>query len=201
MLKGTWLIPVLCSGVALCAQSLGDLNGLAQAAAHFCSHGMAAGRDPGTAALYRITGDQGGAAPSPMTKGVDVTHWSFQYKLVAVGTDPGPDGGLAVPESIHQGVLAECTRGIFGKFQYSTALVTDARSLEYTWIAISLDDALAQVKAHGYSGTFEKVTLMRPMNPSIPDEYVYIFDCPADHVRVAISTQTGALMWTEKYRC
>ena len=198
MRKAAWLIPILCSGVALCAQSLGDLNGLTQAAAHYCSHGMAAERDPESLALYRIIGDQGGVSASLMTKGVDVVHWSFQYKLLPVGANPGPNDELPAADGARQGVTAECDRGIFAHFQYTSALVTDARSLEYTWIAISLDDALAQVKAHGYSGKFNRVTLMRPMNPRIPDEYVYIFECPADNARVAISTQTGDLMWTER---
>jgi len=192
MLNPKWFLPVLCAGGTLFAQTMGDLNGLTQAASHYVSHGMAAGRDTQPLELTRIFGDTGDSA-TLITKGVQIIHWTFQYRVVQT---PGLD---TLGEEPHRQVLAQCHRGIFDDFQYSQALVTDAKSLEFAWIAVSLDDAITQLGKHGFTKGFAKVTLMRPMNPTLPDEYVYVFDCPGDKAIVAISTQTGALMWTERY--
>ena len=192
MLNLKWFLPALCASGALFAQTMGDLNGLTQAAGHYVSHGMAAGRDTQPLELTRIIGDAGDQA-TLVTKGVQLTHWTFQYRVVQPGA---LDASGMEP---HRQVRAQCHRGIFDDFQYSAALVTDAKSLEFAWIAVSLDDAITQLGMHGFTQGFSRVTLMRPMNPRMPDEYVYVFDCPSDKAVVGISTQTGALMWSERY--
>jgi hypothetical protein len=189
MFQGKWLLATLCTAGTLFGQTLGDLNGLAQAAGKYVSHGLSSAHDASSLELYRIIGDRDVPEPALLGRGVDVTHWNFQYKVV-----PFRPGAAAEP---HKQVLADCNRGIFENFAYSDSMVTDARSLEFTWIAISMDDAIAELKKHGYTHGFRKVTLMRPMNPNIPDEYVYIFECPLDHRNVAVSTQSGELSWTE----
>jgi hypothetical protein len=78
-------------------------------------------------------------------------------------------------------------------------MVTGVKSLEYSWVGISLDAAIGQLNALGYVRGFTKVTLERPANPHIPDEYVYVFNCPLERTLVALSTQNGALIWTESY--
>jgi hypothetical protein len=189
MIQGKWLLAALCATGTLLAQTVGDLNGLTQAAAKYVSHGLAGNHDGSTLELYRVIGNCDSPEPALLGRGIDVTHWAFQYKVV-----PFRPGAEAAP---HLQVVADCNRGIFGNFGYSDAMVTDARSIEFTWVAISLDEAITQLKKHGYTKGFKKVTLMRPMNPNFPDEYVYIFECPADGKNVAISTQTGVLSWTE----
>jgi len=203
MSKATWLIPAACLTTALAAQSVNDLNGLVSAAGKFVSSGMAASRDPQTLGLHKIVGNYDDKAPNTlMGKAADVQHWTFLYKINAggpghkdldeAGTCPQPPSG----PKLHVAVTAECTKGVFHDFRYSAKPVTGFKPLDYTWMAVSLDSAVASLNASGYVRGFTAVSIMRPDRPNWPDDLVYVFSCPFERQDVAISCQTGTLAWT-----
>jgi hypothetical protein len=193
------MIPIVCISTSVVAQSATDLNGLITAAAHYVSNGMSGARDPETLALSRIVGDYGSQFPDVlMTKATDVQHWTFLYK---VETTPGPAGTQdpdAKPKP-HRAVQAECTRGVFNQFKYSSSPVTGVKSLEFTWVAVSLDNAILNLNANGYLRGFSSVTMERPDLPNWPDDYVYVFTCPWERRQVAISCQDGTMVWNYGY--
>ena len=199
-----WILPVLCLTGTLSAQALGDLNGLITSASHYVSHGLGGGAHTTPLELCKIAGDSGDQEGTLMNRSVDVQHWRFLYRI-DVGKDatladaPEPEAKRPAPIPKHHSVTADCTKGVFSGFKYSPAIVTDAKTLENTWIGVPLEDAIDQLKANGYVRGFTKVLLARPANPALPDDYVYIFNCPVEHTQVAISTQTGALAWTVSY--
>lgn len=206
MYSKKWLLPILAAGGSLMAQSMGDLNGLASTAARFLSHGLAGTQGRPTLALCKMKGDNGPNPALLMTRGIDVVHWTFLYRAEptpatgadspAAGANTSDEDAIVLPKN---SVTVQSKRGIFGDFQYSPAKVLDAKPVEYAWIAISLDDAIRQLNYNGYARGFSTVTLVRPADNKYPDEYVYVFDCPWERTRVALSSQTGALTWTERY--
>jgi len=187
-------LALLAAATPLAAQTLQDLNGLKTEARHFVSSGLSSSGETRKTELYRIIGEPAPAAPGLLQRGVDVLLWKFQYKIL--DTNPGPGAAEA---SQHRQCWAQCLRGVFNNFEYSDVLVTDARPIEHAWIAVGLDEAIAELKKQGYTHGFERVTLMRPMHPALPNEFVYIFQCPVERTKVAISTQTGAFMWKESW--
>ena len=195
-----WILPIICSSGALFAQTLGDLNGLVQGASHYVSQGMAGTHNPRPLEMCKIVGQNGGQPEVLMSRSVDVIHWNFLYRIKdgALNAAEENDAAPKAPTP-HRSVIIECNRGIFGGFKYSPTPIAGVKSLENTWIGVSLGDAIGQLNAAGYFRGFSKVTLMRPLNPALPDEYVYIFDCPWERTQVAISTQTGALSWRMTY--
>lgn len=199
MYSTKWLLPVLAASGSLMAQTMGDLNGLASTAARFLSHGLAGSQDRPALALCKMKGDNGPNPTMLMTRGIDVVHWTFLYRAEptpAAATDAPGEDAIVLPKN---SVTVQSRRGIFGDFKYSPAKVLDAKPVEYAWIAISLDDAIRQLNYNGYARGFATVTLVRPADNKYPDEYVYVFDCPWERTRVALSSQTGALTWTEHY--
>lgn len=194
MLTAKWLVPAACLTTALSAQSFNDLNGLASAASHFVSSGMAASRDPQPLGLHKIVGNYDDKAPNTlMNRASDVQHWTFLYKI-QVG--PGPQAPAGPP---HPAVTAECSRGVFHDFHYSDKPVQGLKGLDNTWIATSLENAIANLNANGYVRGFTAVSIMRPDMPNWSDELVYVFKCPWERRDVAISCQTGAMVWTYGY--
>jgi hypothetical protein len=198
MLPIKWLIPIACVSASLFAQTANDLNGLVAAAGHYVSNGMSGARDPETLALSKITGDLGDSFPGMlMTKATDVQHWTFLYK---VGAGPATPGDAQEPEAKqHVAVTAQCTQGVFNQFRYSSTPVKGLKSLEYTWVAVSLDNAIANLNANGFVRGFSGVELVRPDAPNWSDEFVYVFNCPWERRELAISCQTGALTWSYGY--
>jgi hypothetical protein len=209
MRSAHWLVPALLASTSLFSQSMGDLNGLLGGASNYVHQGLASTHFTQSLQLAKVTADNGGDATHLMTRGVDAVHWNFFYRIVTkpevdLGLDQEQDAAKPKPKPkpgprIHHAVLAECNRGIYGGFKYSGILITDVKPLENTWIAVSMDDAIAQLNANGYVRGFAGVELMRPSNPNVPDEYVYVFDCPWERTKVAISSQTGALAWSAQY--
>ncbi|MGA2081495.1 MAG: hypothetical protein ABSH53_12925 [Holophaga sp.] len=227
MLTAKWFIPIALAGTSLAAQS-NDINGLMNAASHYVSSGMATSRDPESLGLYKIHGGvhtpQGDVL---MTKAADVQHWTFLYKINGPGPDdiampplddqgqnPDPSdvfgpvplpGPVQVPAPAppaprkHVSVTAECTHGVFNNFRYSDKAVKGLKTLDFTWIAASLDTAIGSLNASGYVQGFTSVGILRPDLPSWPDELVYVFNCPFERRQVAISCQTGELAWTYGY--
>ena len=195
-----WLIPIACVSASLMAQSATDLNGLVSAAAHYVSDGMSSVRDPETLALSKIVGNNGGQFPGLlMARAADVQHWTFLYKI-APATPPQADPQAPDPKPTpHLSVQAECTQGVFGGFRYLATPVKGVKSLEYTWVAVTLDTAIANLNANGYVRGFSSVELERPDLANWPDDYVYVFTCPCEQRQVAISCQTGAMVWNYGY--
>ena len=194
-----WILPALCLTGTLSAQALGDLNGLINQASHSVTRGLGAGPHAMPLELCKISGDGGGPEGLLMNRSVDVQHWRFLYRIDVKGDAATLDDAKPTIPLPHRSVTADCTKGIFGGFKYSPDKVTDSKSLDNTWIGIPLEDAINQLKANGYQRGFTKVILARPSSPLVPDDYVYIFDCPWERTQVAISTQTGALTWTAAY--
>lgn len=193
-----WLVPVLCAGAVLSAQSASDLNGLVSAASHYVSSGMAGAHDPQTLSLSTISGDSGSPFPDLlMARATDVQHWTFLYRIDNAGPMPPPAGGPGAEP--HLAVLADCSKGVFNNFRYSSSPVTGVKSLEFTWVAVSLEGAIANLNANGYIRGFSSVELMRPDAAGFPDDFVYVFNCPWERRKVAISCQTGALTWSFGY--
>jgi len=201
------LIPILGLASAGMAQTTGgDLNTLVSAASHYVSSGMAAGHNPESLSLSSITGDNGSPVPNVlMTTAADVQHWTFRYRVVP-GSQPGiPEAPSTCPTPLptqpqpHRTVLAQCTRGVFNSFTYSPDPVTGVKSLEYTWVAVSLDQAIANLNSNGYVRGFSSLQVERPQQPGLPDDLVYVFNCPWERQKVAISGQTGAMTWTYGY--
>jgi len=192
-----WMIPIACVSTSMMAQSATDLNGLVTAAAHYVSSGMSGAHDPQPLALNKIIGNNGSQTPAfLMTTAADVLHWTFLYKISnppAEAQDPD-----AKPKP-HVTVQAECTKGIFNNFQYSSSPVKNTKSLEFTWVALPLDGAIANLNANGYIRGFSSVEMVRPDLANWPDDYVYVFTCPWERREVAISCQTGAMVWNAGY--
>jgi hypothetical protein len=146
-----------------------------------------------------------------MSKATDVIHWTFLYsvrKAAVPNADGSPalplldseaDAAGAEPFPKHNSLTVQSLRGVFGSFKYSPSKVADCQSLEFTWIAVPLNDAIQRLNGLGYIRGFATVTLMRPADPRLPSEYVYVFDCPWERARVALSTQTGDLVWLAHY--
>jgi len=194
-----WMIPVACVSISLAAQTANDLNGLVSAASHYVSNGMSGARDPETLALSKVIGNYSTQFPDAlMTRATDVQHWTFLYRLNShAPTEPVQDPE-AKPKP-HLSVQAECTQGVFNNFRYSSMPITHVKSLEYTWVAVSLDNAIANLNANGFIRGFSSVGLQRPDLPNWPDEFVYVFTCPWERREVAISCQTGAMVWSAGY--
>ncbi|MDR3670583.1 MAG: hypothetical protein P4L36_07055 [Holophaga sp.] len=199
MIPIKWMIPIVCFSSSVVAQSTTDLNGLVSAAAHYVSSGMSGARDPETLELSKIVGNYGNSFPDVlMTKATDVQHWTFLYKIKTTPDPTGLPGSDPKPKP-HRAVQAECTQGIFNNFRYSSSPVTGVKSLEYTWVAVSLDAAIANLNANGYVRGFSSVELQRPNLPNWPDDYVYVFTCPWERRAVGISCQNGSMVWNYGY--
>jgi hypothetical protein len=98
-----------------------------------------------------------------------------------------------------QSLWVQCNHGEFNCMEWSPLPIFDCKSLEWTWIAISLDEAVAQLNRQGFTRGFSSLTLQRPLNPRFPDEATFVFKCPADHAFVGLSALTGQKLWTEAF--
>jgi hypothetical protein len=212
-----WFVPAACLGTVLAAQTVNDLNGLVSAAGKYASSGMASSRDPQALGLHKIVGNYDDKTPNALlTRASEVQHWTFLYKIQPAMPGPHPASDLdAVPcppqgptappptpaptapaPKPHVAVTTQCTKGVFHAFRYSDKPVSGLKSLDNTWLAVSLDSAVASLNANGYVRGFTTVSIMRPDLPNWPDDLVYVFKCPWERRDVAISCQTGALAWT-----
>ena len=213
MPSAKWLVPAACLTTALAAQSVNDLNGLVSAAGKFVTSGMAASRDPQSLGLFKMVGNYDDKITNVLlTKASQVQHWTFLYEIHSGMPGPGLDGADKAPQppaappafpeqapKPHVAVTAECSKGVFHDFHYSNKPVLGLKSLDNTWMAVSLDSAVASLNANGYVRGFTAVSVMRPDMPNWSDELVYVFSCPWERRDVAISCQTGALVWTYGY--
>jgi hypothetical protein len=83
---------------------------------------------------------------------------------------------------------------------WSPLPVFDCKCLEWVWITVTLDAAVAQLRCQGFIRGFTSMTLMRPLYFRYPDECTYVFKCALDHAYVGISAETGQFLWAEPYQ-
>jgi hypothetical protein len=183
-----------CAGTAVLAQTAGDLNALASAASRYAAHGVAGTRQPVMLDLREIKGESALLPGALMTKALDIQRWTFFYDA---GPNPGDEG--AAPEAASKSASCKCVNSLFSDFHFSPKPIPATKSLEYTWVAVTLDQAIQQLNLQGYVRGFSDVKLMRPDQPDIPDGFVYIFDCPWERTLVAISASSGETTWLEHY--
>jgi hypothetical protein len=180
------------------AQSIGDLNGLVSAAAQYSAHGVAGTRHSMSLDLRQIKGESALAPGALMTKALDIQHWTFFYNLGA-GADsasaPGDDASLPVSRS----ASCKCVNSLFSDFHLSPHAIPATKSLQDTWIAATLEQAIQSLNNQGYVRGFSEVRLERPDSKVIPDGFVYIFTCPWERTRVAVSAANGEVNWLEQY--
>ena len=176
-------------GAAVAAQAQVDLNTLESSASRFASHGVQGLPGQASLDLRLMKGDGGNVPATLMARAADVQHWSIFYNLAGTGTDPDRPRSASL----------QCTRGQFSDFSTARPAVPDCQSLEDTWVAVTLDSAIAQLNALGYVRGFAGVELKRPDLPGLPADLVYVFDCPWERTYVAISGNTGAEVWYQVY--
>ena len=170
-------LALICAAGA--AQAQVDLNSLESAATRYTSHGVQGQPHPVDLDLRLIRGDSGNAPPTLMGRATDVQRWCSFYNISG-------GGGL-------------CNHGQFADFQTAAAPIPDCKSIEDSWVAVTLDSAIAQLNAQGYVRGFSAVSLRRPDLPGVPDDLTYVFTCPWERAFVAISGTSGALIWTQMY--
>ena len=192
-----WMLPVACVCAGLSGQTANDLNGLVSAAAHYASAGVAGTHQPLALSLHKIIGNNGSQTPEfLMTRATDVQHWTFLYRIDS--TLPADASADAKPKP-RVAAQAECTKGVFNNFRFSDKPVANAKTLEFTWVAVPLDTAIQNLNAGGFVRGFSSVEVLRPDLAQWPDDMVYLFNCPWERREVAISTQTGAMLWSYAY--
>ena len=197
MFSAKWILPVVVASGSLVAQTANDLNGLAVAASRYVASGMAGSHDPQPLELHRISGDNGTPGSGTlMSRATDVQHWTFLYRIDS--TLPADASADAKPKP-RVAAQAECTKGVFNNFRFSDKPVANAKSLEFTWVAVPLDTAIQDLNANGFIRGFSSVEVLRPDLAQWPDDMVYLFNCPWERREVAISAQTGAMLWSYGY--
>lgn len=186
------LLPaILLAACSLAAQAAVDLNSLAAAAARYATRGVQGSRLPMSLDLRLMRGESGTDPNVLMNTAQDVQHWTLFYD--ASYPDPGP-----LPKS-PRSASVKCTKGVFHDFLTAQEPIPECKSLDATWIPLSLDAAVAQLNAYGYVRGFTRVETRRPERPGVPPDLVYVFTCPLERTLVAISATTGALSWYQMF--
>ncbi len=188
------VIPILCAGTALMAQSVSDINGLTSAAAQFVAHGVAGTQHKSKLDLREIKGESALVPGALMTTALDIQRWTFFYNVNAT---PGTEGVPDMPTPMS--ASCKCVNSLFSDFHFSANAIPAAKSLEFTWVAVTVDQAIQALNQQGYVRGFSDVKLMRPDAPNIPDGYVYIFNCPWERTLVAVSAASGQVTWWEQF--
>jgi hypothetical protein len=216
---------LLGAGCLLPAQAVNDLNSLVLEAGRFAAHNQTGQPAPNRLALFRIVGD-GGGSQEALTLGTDIQRWTLIYQVQPAqdgvsrprlgtpwGSTRGDEAGARQPSGPPSSLSAwpsppmpdqprsavvTCDHGMFTTLVWSPLPVFDCKSLEWVWITISLDDAVARLDRLGFTHGFSSLTIERPLHPQLSDECTYIFRCDADHAYVGISGQTGSFLWKEE---
>lgn len=185
-------LTLLCATSILGAQSPVDLNSLAMAAKRYASHGLQGQQFPATLDLREMKGDNGGNPNFLMMKATDVQRWTVFYNTSY--KTPSEDE-IVRPKS----ASLKCVQGVFSDFFMSPQAIPDCKSIEFTWLAVPLDGAIAHLNALGFVRGFSLVETKDPDLTGFPPGLVYVFTCPWERTKVAISATTGALSWTESF--
>ena len=186
-------LTLLCASGILAAQAPIDLNGLVAAAAKYSNHGLQGEQRPPAALDLRLMRGDNDAQPAfLMVRATDVTRWTIFYN--AEYPKPVPET-IVLPRS----ASLKCVKGIFTDFLLSTPAVPDCKTMDNMWLPLPLDGAIAALNTSGYVRGFSQVEVKRPDLPGCPDGLVYVFTCPWERTRVAISCATGAVSWYQMY--
>jgi len=192
---------ILCVAGALGAQTPVDLNGLAVAASHYVSHGLQGQAHAPALDLRLLRGDNGGDAVHLMSAAADVVRWTLFYNASYGRPALQEDLALPVQEdlTLARSASAKCCKGTFSDFLLAKAPIPASKSMEFTWLAVTLDAAIARLNANGYVRGFSQVEVKKPDVPGLSDESVYIFTCPWERTKVAISANNGAFVWYQMF--
>jgi hypothetical protein len=193
MFRTARLIPALCVSSGLTAQAMSDLNSLVIQSSRYIARQTEGQPVHQDLTLFRVIG-AGSGEETLMHAGRDIQTWTLIYQIDPAGVPVPPQKGQAF-----QSLSVQCNDGLFNALLWSPLPVFDAKSLQWAWFAVSLDEAIDERKGLGYNRGFANVTLMRPMHPRYSDESTFVFKCPPDKVYVGISAQTGKKLWTEPF--
>jgi len=166
------LIPALCVCSGLMAQAMSDLNSLVIQSSRYIAKQTEGQPVHPDLNLFRIIGASGGAE-TLMHAGTDVQMWTLIYQIDPAGAPVPP-----MKDQAFQSLSVQCNYGLFNAMLGSPLPVFDAKSLQWAWFAVSLDEAIDELKGLGFTRGFANVTVMRPMHPRYPDECTFIFKCP-----------------------
>ncbi|BDU75642.1 hypothetical protein [Mesoterricola sediminis] len=178
------------AALAATAQIPLDLNSLSASADRYLNRNLQASPYPITRQMVLMRGDNGGDAAHLMSKALDVQRWTVFYNL---------DGNGPTTDPLPKSASVKCVRGIFGDYHTAPKAVPDCKSIQDTWLAVNLDAAVNALVSHGYTRGFSQVEILRPDRTGFSDELVYLFTCPWERTRVAISASTGAYVWYQAY--
>jgi|GEM_PF-1151237 len=188
---------ITCATVGLGAQVAVDLNSLTAAAARFASKGFQGQQHGQSLDLHLMRGDNGGNTSWLMTRSADVQRWTLFYDINYENAPANAQTDIVLPAP--RSASLKCCRGVFSDFFTSQPPIPNCKSMESTWMALSLDAAIAHLNTQGYQRGFSKVEVKRPDAPGIPGELVYVFTCPWERANVAISASTGAMVWLQMF--
>jgi len=194
MFRPKALATLLCASRFLAAQAPVDLNGLSAAAGRYLSLSLQGQEQPLATDLQMMKGEPAGSPPALMARAADVQRWTLFYNLT-----PRKVGAGSPSLPVYHSASLKCIGGQFSDFFLSEPPVPNCKSMETTWMAVSLDGAIAQLNAHGYVQGFSQVLVRRPDAAGYPDEQAYIFTCPLERTLVAISANTGAEIWYQMF--
>jgi hypothetical protein len=180
------------------AQSIGDINGLVSAAAQFSARGARGTQHAMSLDLHKIKGESALVPGALMTKALDIQRWTFSYNI-GPGADGGSVSGDGAATPVFKSASCKCVNSLFSDFHLSARPITATKSIQDTWIAATLEQAIQSLNNQGYVRGFSDVELERPDSKLVPDGFVYIFTCPWERTRVAVSAANGAVTWLEQY--
>ena len=191
-----WLVGLalgLCASGGLRASPVNDLNSLILQADRYAGHETAGQSPPPRLSLFRIVGTAGPGGEL-MEKAVELQQWNLTYQI-------NPEDAPVPPSPLDrmQSLSIHCIRGYFKEVVWSPFPIFDCKCLEWVWITISLDEAVARLNRLGFTRGFTSLTVMRPLHPGLPDECTFVFKCPRDCFYVGISAQTGQELWREAF--
>jgi hypothetical protein len=176
------------------AETMSDLNSLVIQASRYTAHQAQGRKAHPELTLFRIIGTAGGPTESLMQDGLGIQQWTLIYQIDPADFPPP----LRPGDDLHS-VSVQCRSGLFNAMVWSPLPVFDAKSLQWAWIAISPEDAIAELRRLGHTHGFTSLTIERPMHPRFPDECTFVFKCPTDQVVVGVSAQTGRELWTAPF--
>jgi len=188
------LITLLWAGTALLGQTVNDLNSLVLQADRFAAYTMDAKGERTDLNLFKIIGASGGPPGTLMHRAMDVQDWTFLYRVTHPDQTAPTHGG-----ALQRSVTVHFAQGQFTELKWLQAPVMDCKSLEWRWIALSLDQAIGVLNRQGFQGGFSHLTLMRPLYAYHSDEFTYVFNCPLEKTVVGVSAVTGQVLWTDPY--
>jgi hypothetical protein len=184
----------LLAGTALLGQTLNDLNSLVLQADRFATYTMDAKGERTDLKLSKINGTSGGPPGTLMHRAMDVQDWTFLYRVTHPDQTAPSHGGAP-----QRSVTVHFAQGQFLELEWLQAPVMDCKSLEWRWMALSLDQAIGVLNRQGFQSGFSHLTLMRPLYGYHSDEFTYVFNCPQEQAVVGVSAVTGQVLWTDRY--